>query len=217
MYDLYFTIGEQPLLLKPHSEDMELVMEALMPLSGFRPESVFHHLDLPDSTIRDYRCYLNQFIQFVEESGFDRDTFLNYKRWLDQNYEYTVSTKNKYLTVARIFLKELHRQGVVLTDPTANIKSFKQSRLHKKEGLTDDELAKLVEHLQELHDTPSNHRTRCIIGLLLFQGLRQIEVVRLDYEDIDLAHKTMFIHGKGRDDNELVDLHPKTVGLLRRS
>ena len=190
-------------------------MEALIPFSGFKPESVFQNLDLSASTIKDYQYYLGQFLQYVEDHGFDRNVFLNYKRWLDQNYEHTVSTKNKYLTVAKIFLKEIHRQGVLSTDVTVNIKSFKQSKLHKKDGLADDELARLIEHLQLLTDSPSNHRLKCLVGMLLFQGLRQIEITRLDYEDLDLPHKAMFIRGKGRDDKEKVDLHPKTVTLLR--
>ena len=191
-------------------------MEALVPFSGFSPESVFQHLDLSPSTLKDYQYYLGQFIQFVEDRGLDRDIFLDYKRWLDRNFGFTVSTKNKYLTVARIFLRELHRQGMIPFDVTLNIHSFKQSKKHKRDGLTDDELCRLVDYLTELPNSPQNSRIRCLVGLLLYQGLRQVEIFRLDYEDLDLAHKTMFVRGKGRDDPELIDLHPNSVKLMRQ-
>lgn len=58
-------------------------------------------------------------------------------------------------------------------------------------------------------------RLRALVALFLFQGLRQIEVVRLDVADIDLRNKTALIRGKGRDDKEPIHLHPSTVRVLR--
>ena len=191
-------------------------MDTLIPYSGVSSNSVFQHLDLSPATIKDYQYYLGQFLQFAEDHGLNRDIFLDYKRWLDQNFGFTVSTKNKYLTVARIFLRELHRQGVLPTDLTLNIHSFKQSKKHKCDGLTDEELSQLVDYLTELPVSPQNSRVRCLTGLLLYQGLRQVEICRLDYEDLDLPHKTMFVRGKGRDDPELIDLHPNSVKLLQQ-
>src|SRR5258708_15961181 len=58
-------------------------------------------------------------------------------------------------------------------------------------------------------------RLRAIIALLTLQGLRQVEIVRLDVKDIDLVSKKAFIQGKGRDDKELIDLHPETVKAIK--
>src|SRR5690606_23171636 len=63
--------------------------------------------------------------------------------------------------------------------------------------------------------TSENLRLKAIISLLLFQWLRQIEVSRLDIKDIDLNNKCAFIRGKGRDDKELIWLHPFTVKSLK--
>ena len=40
--------------------------------------------------------------------------------------DFSVSTKNKYLVTARIFLKELNRLGFLPADITQNVKSFAQ-------------------------------------------------------------------------------------------
>lgn len=69
--------------------------------------------------------------------------------------------------------------------------------------------------IHNLPTTPDNMRLRAILSLLALQGLRQCEVVRLDYCDIDFVAKIAFIRGKGRDDKELIDLHPETVQTLR--
>lgn len=87
--------------------------------------------------------------------------------------------KNKYLASARVFLKELARNGVIPVDITLNIKSFKQSKKHKKEGLSEGEIAKLSERIRDLPDTPKNARLKALFRLFALQGLRQIEAVRL--------------------------------------
>ncbi|MEA1965386.1 MAG: tyrosine-type recombinase/integrase, partial [Candidatus Aerophobetes bacterium] len=48
------------------------------------------------------------------------------------------------------------------------------------------------------------------------QGLRQVEVVRLDVEDLDLVNGIAYIQGKGRDDKELIYLNPETVKALKK-
>jgi len=83
-------------------------------------------------------------------------------------------------------------------DITQNIKSFSQSKKHKKEGLNDQEIGKLTIALKELPNTPPNTRIKAMISLLVLQGLRQIEITRLDVKDVDLIRKTALVEGKGQ-------------------
>lgn len=177
--------------------------------------SVFDLLDVSDSTRYDYQARIGLFLTFIKDDGLHRNSFLAYKRWLTERTDISVSTKNKYLVTARIFLKELNRQGALPADITQNIKSFSQSRKHKKDGLTEAEVTKIAEYLQQLPSTAVNTRLKALIALLALQGLRQIEVVRLSVSDLHFARKTAFIQGKGRDDKEPISLHPVTVQALR--
>jgi len=177
--------------------------------------SVFDLLDVSASTRYDYQARIGMFLAFIQEHGLDRNSFLSFKRSLAHRTDISVSTKNKYLVTSRIFLKELSRQGVLPADITQNIKSFSQSRKHKKDGLTEAEVTALAEHLRALPSTPTNTRLRAIISLLALQGLRQIEVIRLNVQDLHLARKVAYIQGKGRDDLEPIALHPETVRMLR--
>ncbi len=59
-----------------------------------------------------------------------------------------------------------------------------------------------------------NDRLRVIIALLLYQCLRQIELHRLNVEDVDFPGRQLTIRGKGRDYEEVVYLHPKTLAAL---
>lgn len=181
-----------------------------------KAKKVFDLLDVSETTREDYKNRIGLFLNFIKERGFNRNSFLEFKRYLGERTDYTIATKNKYLATAKIFLKELNRQGVLPVDITQNIKVFSQSKKHKVEGLTEEEIEKLTTLLKELPDTPKHTRLKAIISLLVFQGLRQIEIVRLDVRDIDFVNKIAFIKGKGQDDKEPISLHPETIKHLKK-
>lgn len=178
-------------------------------------EKAFDLLDVSEATRQDYKYRIGLFIDFTQERGFNRNSFLEFKRALAERTDLAVSTKNKYLATAKIFLKEANRQGALPADITQNIKTFSQNKKHKRDGLNDEEMSKLTEAVKVLPETPQNARLKAILSLLVFQGLRQIEITRLDIRDIDFISKTAFIQGKGQDDKEPINLHPEAIRALQ--
>lgn len=180
-----------------------------------KAEKVFDLLDVSEATRQDYKYRIGLFLDFTSERGFNRNSFLEFKRSLAERTDLAVSTKNKYLATAKIFLKEANRQGALPADITQNIKTFSQNKKHKRDGLNDEEMSKLTEAIKVLPETPQNARLKAILSLLVFQGLRQVEIIRLDVRDIDFISKTAFIQGKGRDDKEPIYLHPETTKAIQ--
>lgn len=180
-----------------------------------KAHQIFDLLDVKAETKKEYKYRIGLFLQFIKNTELNRNSFREYKHYLEQRSDYTVSTKNKYLATARIFCKELNFQGLLPLDITLNTKGFQQSKLHKLEGLNQEEIARVVSHIKSLPKTPVNARIKAITTLLVLQGLRQIEVRRLNYEDLDLANSRAFVRGKGRDDTEPVDLNPETIESIR--
>jgi len=180
-----------------------------------KASKVFDLLDVSEATRKDYKYRIGAFLDFTSERGFNRNSFLEFKRALAERTDISTATKNKYLATAKIFLKEANRQGFLPADITQNIKTFSQSKKHKRDGLNDEEMSLLTETMRELPETPQNTRLKEILSLLVFQGLRQVEVIRLDVKDIDFISKTAFIQGKGRDDKEPIYLHPETIKALK--
>jgi len=180
-----------------------------------RAEKVFDLLDVSGATRQDYKYRIGLFLDFTQERGFNRNSFLEFKRYLAERTDLAVSTKNKYLATAKIFLKEANRQGALPADITQNIKTFSQNKKHKRDGLNDEEIRTLTNTLKELPETQQNARLKAILSLLVFQGLRQVEVIRLDVKDIDFISKTAFIQGKGQDDKEPINLHPEAIKALQ--
>lgn len=176
--------------------------------------TIFDSLDISEDTKQDYLSRLPTFIGFVHRNGITRDLLLDYKKELRSRTDLSISTKNKQLAVARITLRELYRRGVISVDLSQGVKSFEQSNRHRVNGLTDDEVGRLCDYLRDADDSFSIIRLRAVVALLLFQGLRTIEICRLDVSDIDLVNSTILVAGKGRDEKELIHTHPETSKAL---
>lgn len=180
-----------------------------------RASQIFNNLDCSENTRKDYASRIGFFLSYANENGLNRNTYLLFKRYLEGRTEYAVSTKNKYLSTARVYLKELNRLGFLPVDITQNVKLFSQSKKHKREGFTEDEIMELLTKLEDMPNTSYKTRLRVLFSLLAFQGLRQIEIIRLNIDDIDLVRKVIFVQGKGLDDKELIYLAPQTVNALK--
>lgn len=180
-----------------------------------RALKIFDLLDVSDNTRQDYKYRIELFLNFLKKNPVNVNSYLEFKRYLGSRNDFSVSTKNKYLATAKIFLKELNRQGVVPSDITQNIKSFSQDKKHKRDGFNEQEMSRLILKLKELPPNSENTRLKALLALLALQGLRQIEIIRLEVKDLDLVAKVAYIQGKGRDDKEPIDLHPETVKTLR--
>ncbi|MDO8604372.1 MAG: tyrosine-type recombinase/integrase [bacterium] len=178
-------------------------------------ENIFDGLDVSETTRKEYSARIGLFLSYVHARGFNQQSYLSFKRYLQARTDYSVATKNKYLATSRVFLRELTRRGKLPFDVTNNVKQFRQSKRHRREGLSDKEVQLLGMKLKSLPDTPRNSRLRALFSLLAFQGLRQIEIVRLDVADIDIGKGVAYIHGKGEDDKEPIYLAPSTVKALK--
>lgn len=177
--------------------------------------SIFDCIDVTENTRKEYLTRIKHFIHFVKLHGLNFNTYLGYKRYLSSIDTLSISTKNKYLISAKIFIDGLNSLQRLPFQINTKVRGFKQSKLHKKNGLCDEDISKIVYYCSSLEPTIQNLRLKSILSLLIFQGLRQVEITRLNVTDINLKDKTAFIIGKGQDDKELIHLHPSTVKTLK--
>lgn len=176
---------------------------------------IFDDHDVSMNTRAEYKYRIKLFLKFSRERGRSEKSYLHYKEYLAQRTDFTASTKNKYLIVAKVFLVKLFLLGELKKDITRDIKKFSQGNKHTRTGLDETEVTTLMATIQQLPNTKYVSRLKALLALLAFQGLRQIEIVRLDFEDLDFLAATAMIQGKGRDDKELVALQPETILCLQ--
>ena len=149
-------------------------------------DNIFNSLDISNNTKLEYLSRLPRFFQFASAQTINRDLLLRYKQYLRDDNTLGISSKNKYLTTARIALRELYRQGLTPVDLSVGVSSFQQNNKHKVNGLNEEEVSRICDYLREQDKSFKNIRLRAIISLLFFQGLRQVEVCRLNFDDIDI-------------------------------
>ena len=183
-------------------------------------KQVFDYIPTSQGTRDDYKARIGDFVEFVAINGLNFDTLLEYRKHLEARTDYSVSTKNKYFATAKRYVGVLYTTGIIPKDISkdisgVDIKGFKQDKKHKKDGVSADEMERLAKYFRSLPDTPENRRLKAIFALFIYQGLRQVEIARLDVTDIDLRSNKIFIRGKGRDDKEPVALHPHTAEALK--
>lgn len=198
---------EKSLILTPSDFNRESLLE--------NASNIFDCIDVSEQTRIDYKYRIGMFIDFIAVSGFTHNSYLEYKRQLATRTDYTVATKNKYLATAKVFLRELNRTGLLPADITQNTKLFKQIKKHKKDGLNSKDVVKIAEYIRELPATKHSTRLKALFALLALQGLRQIEIVRLDKSHIDFVTGVAHVTSKGSDDTELVHLSPVTQKALQ--
>lgn len=71
-------------------------------------ESIFDCIDVTENTRKEYLSRIRHFIHFVKLHGINSNIYLEYKRYLSSIDTLSVSTKNKYLISAKIFLDGLN-------------------------------------------------------------------------------------------------------------
>lgn len=186
---------------------------ALVSMPERNVDGIINSLDVSENTRSEYRQRIKPFMAYVQAEGLSLNVLLEYKRMLKDREDYSVASRNKYLATAKVFMRECYRLGLVDRDLTTNVKSFRQDKRHKVNGLTDEEASLVCEWIRQ---NPERLRERALLCLLLFNGLRQAEACNIRRKDLDLRSGTMFVLGKGRDDYEKVYLHPNTTRALRR-
>lgn len=192
-----------------------LAYEIVEPLSQITAW-LHEHMDVSDSTLFDYSSRIGAFANYLADNGVNDNSLLEYKRTLSADRTIKTSTKNKKLTVARLFLKELYRRGIIPRDITVGVRGFEQSSKHKQNGLSNDDIMLIKNWINSNQEQiPKTMRLVSLLLLLTYHGLRQIEVCRLAYEDIDFTSSKLLILGKGRDDKEPIHLNPDALEALR--
>lgn len=177
-------------------------------------QEVFETADLRESTLKQYRYAIKPFVEFMMNNQLSASTLLDYKRELAANTNISTSTKNNYLSAAIVVMRQLNKSGKI-PNWADGVKLFSESKNHKKVGPTKEEIRKLVVYMSEMEPSSATARFKALFCLKYYQGLRDIEIHRLDVSDLNLADATAMIQRKGNDDKELIYLFPNTVKSLK--
>ncbi len=173
--------------------------------------------DVNESSRKLYTRTLSLFFVWMERerkslSTLSRKDVLEYKDYL-QEQSLSSLTISSYITAVRKFYE--WAEGEKLYPNIARgIKTPRRQQAFKKQHLTDTKSKELLEHFQN-----QSLRDYAIVNLILRTGLRTIEVVRANVEDITFKgeRRILKVWGKGRlEKDDFVVLTDKTYLPIRK-
>lgn len=175
-------------------------------------------LDRKDITKSSYRSILYRWVNYLRSKRLyspNKRDIIAYKEKLAKS---TGSASiQKTVVVLRGFYKYL-KLSDKYDDITYGVRGAKVEKIFKKNPLEIDEIINLISKAKEESNISITHlRNYAIIVLMATTGMRTIEVVRANVNDL-MIHKNkmrLYIQGKGRDDkDEYVKLSPEVYEIL---
>lgn len=169
-------------------------------------------LDVSERTQDAYRKGIGRYVSYLQAQGLQgtlRTDILSYKAHLVTSR--SAATVSAYLVPVRRFYTWLHATTGT-PNLAADIKGAKASRGFKKDSLTPSQARKVLTAHSDC-DSLKALRDSAIISLTVHTGVRTIELVRANVEDMHSAGESMVldVHGKGRDSKDTFVVLPETV------
>jgi integrase/recombinase XerC/integrase/recombinase XerD len=172
--------------------------------------------DVALSTRYAYARNLHSFDVWCSEKKnvLTRNDIIAYKNWLIEN-GYTVRAINNYLTTVKTFFKWLKEQDVY-EDIARDIKKLRVKKGFNKDILSVDAIKQLLTSIDRA--TKAGMRDYAIICMMIYTGLRCIEIIRLDTDDIHSkrGHMVAYIHGKGSFEKDSFVIIPPALATILR-
>ena len=174
---------------------------------------------IPGITAQTKKTYLSNvihFIQYIQLNGINAHTFGDFRNELESVVDKSIKTKNAYLTSAKVLIREALKYRILPIDITANVPGFKESKGHKKDGLTLQEVKKVSGAIRYIPKETTRAKITAMYNLFALEGFRQVEVTRLTLQDFNAKDGFILVHGKARHGKEKHYLMSETVQSISR-
>ena len=165
-------------------------------------DSFINSQDVKQSSKDLYRRTLKQYFNWVDKKAYllseiARPQLLEYKDELLLSGMSSLTVASYVTSVRRFY--EWTEANKFYPNIAKGIKSPKRKQQFKKQPLLPAQATSLLNYYQD-----KSKRDYSIISLLLRTGLRTIEIIRANVEDIVFkgSQRVLLVHGKGRDEKD---------------
>jgi integrase/recombinase XerC/integrase/recombinase XerD len=154
----------------------------------------------------------------TESRNLNRETILRYKKFLEERRGSPLTLSTYLVAVRRFF--EWAESIKLYPNVAKGIRGSKRQKGFRKDNLTVDQAKALCSQssINNHQSTIEELRDLAMVNLMIRTGLRTIEVIRADIEDLrqEGGEAVLYIQGKGRDSkDEFVLLTEGTLKPIR--
>ena len=174
------------------------------------------YIDAKPRTIETYTHNVKQFFVYMNDNGITqptREDIITYRDQLRQDHKPT--TVQAYITSIKLFFQWTEQENIY-PDIAKHIKGAKLDPDHKKDYMTAKQVGKILASIDT--STISGKRDYAMLCLMVTAGLRTIEIVRANVEDIRARgdYTALYVQGKGHDEkNTFVKLADPVESAIR--
>jgi integrase/recombinase XerD len=176
-----------------------------------------------DESKSNYTKALNQFFRYLErettagrQASFSGRTVGEYVNWLRKEGK-SAFTVNFYLSTLKQLAGWVIRNRSRLQLEPAQVEALRDVKavrgLAIERGFYKDSLS--VKERDEMLAGITSPRDKAVVALLLVEGLRTIEVTRLEVADVDFKRKQLWVLGKGKHTRKAVKLFDTCAQALQ--
>lgn len=174
-------------------------------------------LDVSRKSVETYTRALRQLFTFLRDNAIQAPQRADVVAFREQLKAtgHKPSTVQTYVVAVRGFFRWLDSEGIY-PDITAHLKGARIDREHKKDALTPDQARAILGQID--CGTEAGARDYALLALLLACGLRTIEAVRANIEDMRPAggRTVIYVQGKGHDEKSVpVQIPPAVENAIR--
>ena len=173
-----------------------------------------------DNTIKKYLSEINKLIAYLGENAMPENINIeiinDYLVFAKANRKLGSNSYSKLVIILKGFLEFLIRKGFLNKDITENLKIPKSSS-KEAEFLTDEEIEK-IEYclsLRKENYKAEKQRDKLVFYLGLYCGMRKSEIIKLNWQDINLDSNLLNIINSKGGKSRKVKFSDKVKELLR--
>lgn len=170
-----------------------------------------------EDTMSSYCYHINLYLKVCEDKGWPPLQVTDFEvreYFWNKSQHAQAATVSAHITAVRTFYKMARRIGLIKENPCAYIHASSGYRFDDEfHYFTIEQIGEVMECAQNEPDPFIRKRNIAMLYLMGIEGLRVVELHRMNDKDIDWQHRSIYIHGKGHAGR--IYPAPETFEVLR--
>ena len=166
-------------------------------------ERYINYIDRKETTVKGYLTAIRRFSKWLAANNIilqtaTRADVIAYRDYLKAS-DLKAGTRTQYFRAAKALIHWAFCEHLILEDIGDNVHGEKTTTGHKRKAVNSDDVQGIAESIDRT--TTSGKRLYAMFVLTVVNGLRDVELHRLNVGDIHQHNDTflIYLHGKGHD------------------